>query len=115
MSLFKSVHIFFVITNKIDFSDWLNQIWISGNDKNQEGVFVWINNRYVLLTNWLDGEPSGRDFKFDANENCMAMVYNKSNTFFWNDSICSMNFYYLCENRNTRLEEDEEESGYSII
>lgn len=64
-------------------------VWIGLNDQEEEGQFKWKNsNLPVTFSNWLPGEPDGREHK-----NCVEMLQDGT----WNDRYCWRNNPFVCE------------------
>lgn len=64
-------------------------VWIGLNDQEEEGQFKWENsNLPVTFSNWLPGEPDGREHK-----NCVEMLQDGT----WNDRYCWRNNPFVCE------------------
>lgn len=64
-------------------------LWIGLNDQEEEGQFKWENsNLPVTFSNWLPGEPDGREHK-----NCVEMLQDGT----WNDRYCWRNNPFVCE------------------
>ena len=53
----------------------LNNIWIGGTDKDQEGVWKWTDNMPWEFTAWLKGEPNNDVHQTDGGQNCLEMDY----------------------------------------
>lgn len=64
-------------------------VWIGLSDQEEEGQFKWENsNLPVTFSNWLPGEPDGREHK-----NCVEMLHDGK----WNDRHCWRNNPFVCE------------------
>ena len=64
--------------------------WISLNDQQEEGVFVWGDGQTPKYENWERNEPND-----SGGEDCTELnrFYNE----FWNDIRCDAELYYICE------------------
>ena len=64
--------------------------WISLNDQQEEGVFVWGNGQTPKYENWERNEPND-----SGGEDCTEL--NRFFNEFWNDIRCNAELYYVCK------------------
>ncbi|XP_006900871.1 PREDICTED: C-type lectin domain family 17, member A [Elephantulus edwardii] len=64
--------------------------WLGLTDKNQEGVWKWLDGSPVTLSFWDPQEPNNL-----WNEDCASM--NRDGT--WNDLACEKTTYWICERK----------------
>ena len=76
-------------------------VWIGLNDKNNEGVFVWIDGINATANNieWKTNEPNNSG----QGEDCAVMNWSNRKT---NDLSCEKNKYGLCEQKIDPLKVD---------
>lgn len=65
--------------------------WIGGNDRQQEGSFVWTDGDAIDFFNWDSGEP---DIGGTPDEDCILFDGGNGE---WSDEECSDDNDYLCE------------------
>lgn len=75
---------------------YIHNFWLDGNDREQEGHFIWQSTRQPLVyKNWNAHEPSG------GSEDCMEMLFKEfvdaQHIGLWNDKICSYGNHFICE------------------
>ncbi|XP_052796144.1 C-type lectin domain family 4 member M-like [Mya arenaria] len=67
-------------------------VWLDGNDKDNEGTWVWSETSETITdlnTFWGTNEPNGGE-----RENCMHLF--KSKDYKWNDISCNRNMSFIC-------------------
>ena len=64
--------------------------WISLNDQDEEGIFLWGNGDVPKYTNWGTAEPND-----SGGEDCAELNRFYDET--WNDIRCNAELYYICE------------------
>ena len=73
--------------------------WIGANDKNSEGLFLWIQgpnrvNEEIVYSNWASGEPNDYENGIPG-EDCTQ----RRSSGLWNDMPCSTLSPYICQYR----------------
>ena len=71
--------------------------WIGVHDrKENEGHFVYeSDNKPIVWTNWLPGQPNNKYNKCHGDEDCVEVkTYPKGK---WSDQCCGKRKYYVCE------------------
>ena len=66
-------------------------VWIGGNDAEEEGHFKWSDGRPFLFLDWLPGEPNSQ-----GEEDCMQLFPRNAKRQ-WNDKICSYESPFICK------------------
>lgn len=61
--------------------------WIGLSDHQREGSWQWVDDTPLKLSFWKEGEPNNA-----GDEDCVVIAEDK-----WNDSICSANNFWVCE------------------
>ncbi|XP_052695027.1 versican core protein-like [Crassostrea angulata] len=73
-----------------DCSIWGCTVWIGGNDRENEGHFVWSRDgNPTTFTNWDSGNPDN----YNGNEDCIEMRHDG----IWNDRRCDHRTLFVCE------------------
>lgn len=73
-----------------DCSIWGCTVWIGGNDRENEGHFVWSRDgNPITFTNWDSGNPDN----YNGNEDCIEMRRDG----IWNDRRCDHRTLFVCE------------------
>ena len=68
-----------------------NSIWLSANDRRNEGQWYWQTHCPVIgYKNWSPGEPDNKG----GNQNCMYLRYSDGK---WDDWSCSKKLHFACE------------------
>lgn len=90
----------------------LSQIWTSGNDLNELGVFKWQDDKKIdgnSFTYWMDSYPH-----IGTNHTCINInVYNFCN---WENINCFTNFSFICKNNCMKkiCSENSQNSGNNV-
>ena len=63
------------------------QIWIGGNDKEEEGEWVWTDSSPWKFTNWGPNQPNNY-----SGQDCLIYFVN----FGWNDFYCNKKQRFIC-------------------
>ncbi|XP_062599743.1 low affinity immunoglobulin epsilon Fc receptor-like [Saccostrea cucullata] len=86
----------YFLKQKITNYDKLRLYWIGGTDEIIEGRFVWASTgRSLTFTDWNKGEPNNDK----SQEDYIEISTHPDRTGMWNDSICSHEFYFICEKK----------------
>ena len=82
----------------------LDRIWIGGNDKNEEGVWKWTDDRPWEFTSWAQGEPNNL-----TNEHCaeMGRDWGLKGVGMWNDLPCHHELGFLCGKKTRSGKNDQ--------
>jgi hypothetical protein len=72
-----------------------SRFWTGGNDREDEGTFVWSDGEPLTYTDWRSGEPND----YGSGEDCL--VINDGGT--WNDGTCESEFGYICQVYESRV------------
>ena len=75
------------------------RIWLGGNDKDYEGLWVWTDCSFFGFTSWASGEPNNV-----GNEDCIEMWKDWTKSLrgegMWNDVPCSYYKHpFLCSKK----------------
>uniref|UniRef100_A0A914UUJ7 C-type lectin n=1 Tax=Plectus sambesii TaxID=2011161 RepID=A0A914UUJ7_9BILA len=65
-----------------------NNIWIGGNDFNQNGQFAWADGTPMIYTNWAAGQP-------DLSHHCISWPAQENSK--WNTEDCGTEDCFICE------------------
>nr|XP_024656739.1 CD209 antigen-like protein 2 [Maylandia zebra] len=66
------------------------EVWIGLNDKEQEGMWKWVDGTPLTLTNWGRDQPDN-----GGEEDCVHLGGDKQKS--WNDLWCSSSYQWICE------------------
>ncbi|BFZ09028.1 hypothetical protein BsWGS_12067 [Bradybaena similaris] len=77
-------------------SNWHHCVWLGGNDKEKEGVWVWTSKSYAFnsFKQWHSIEPTA----LNPDEDCLSMHYPYN--YYWNDGNCFAKCNYICAKVN---------------
>ncbi|KAJ8319624.1 hypothetical protein KUTeg_002826 [Tegillarca granosa] len=66
--------------------------WLGGTDIAVEGHWEWASSGQQFdYTHWHPGQPDNAN----SNEHCLDMTGHMD--FDWNDMVCTLKFYFICE------------------
>ena len=68
-------------------------VWVGGNDKETEGVFMWQTSKRTITTNlFYPGEPNNK-----GEEDCVQLYCNSARVGRLNDGKCATKIKFICE------------------
>ncbi|XP_072020401.1 macrophage mannose receptor 1-like [Amphiura filiformis] len=67
--------------------------WIGLSDIDEPGMYKWVDNSPILMTNWDDGQPD------DSMGQCVAASSSIPKSGFWADRECTTAMPYVCETK----------------
>lgn len=84
----------------LGFDDWPSQIWTSGNDLGEYGQHMCATTGRHISAEILKSEHINHFSHGNCMiEHCLALVRKRGNLFMFNDDVCSVLHYFLCEDR----------------
>ncbi|XP_060524476.1 C-type lectin 37Db-like [Cylas formicarius] len=75
---------------------YLNGFWTSGTNLANiaSSQYYWLSTGgMAIYTKWLAGEPNNQL----NNEHCLEIFLGEDKKFVWNDSVCTVNYRYVCQ------------------
>jgi hypothetical protein len=75
----------------------IDDVWLGGDDRQDEGIFVWQGGEPVTLDFWAPGEPNNGNANQmgEGQEDCMAAQLDLQAS--WDDRPCFASYAYVCE------------------
>ncbi|XP_034739047.1 C-type mannose receptor 2-like [Etheostoma cragini] len=86
-------------------------LWIGLTDKETEGRWTWVDGTLLTQSYWMPSEPNGH---MSRDEECAEI----SNSFFlnsWNDDLCNVEKFWICEMTLTLLSGELKECLHGMI
>lgn len=106
----------FLDTMDIDFKDFKDEIWTSGNDLGVEGSYIWMTTgqrlgsaelSFSIFDNKKHLNPLGLFLQKINSENCLAVFNKFKHGLTLNDDNCFKERFFLCEKLNHHHEHND--------
>lgn len=78
--------------------------WTSGNRRKTNDVYFWGNGIPLTYTNWEAGKPDNVKANNGEEEECIEI--KGLNILKWNDSLCSNELYFICEESHDAFDKE---------